>query len=278
MNFWLATFTDAVLIGTCIGYLDLIQGFMGRYYYGFFAVMMCGAYATFLFPSGHPVLALVYLLTLVVFAATTYFALARLEPQLFALFSLAQLMFVQCLTQELRARTGGESGLDLPNAFLRIGPASRSIITLCICAILIYCSYKLHNSHLAKVLTAFGDQTDFLQFFRSAFRNSIVAVTVLTAVAAAILGILLAFSFTRVDPKQYSIDEAFNISVLLIIGGRASILGAVAAPAIIWLMRATIEQQFDQPLYFGLLLQLLMVAFLIYRPNGLWGVAFNERH
>jgi len=278
MGFWLTTLTEVILIASCISYLDLVHGFMGRYYFGFFAVMMCAAYAVFLAPSGHPGIAACYGLAVLLFAVTNYFALARMESQLFALFSLAQLMFAQCLTQELRTKTGGDSGLEVPMRLLATRPELRSLITLAVCAIMLFIAYKLHDSHLSKILTAYGDQSDFLQFFRPAFRNAIVAVTAFTAVSAAVLGVLLAFSFSRIDPRQYSIDEAFNISVLLIIGGRASIIGAIAAPAIILIIRATVEQRLNQPLYFGLGLQLAMIAFLLLRPNGVWGDPFYGRN
>ena len=277
MQYWIFTLTEAVLIAVCVSYLDLVQGLMDRYYYGFVAIMMCSTYGVFLIPSSHPLIALLYWIVVLLFASTNFFALLRFDPQLFALFSLSQLMFAQYLTQELRSTTGGDSGLELPASIAGMSAIARCAITLSVCAALLYAARRLHKAHLAKVLTAYGDGAKYLRFFRPVYPHSVAVVTAFTVLSASLVGVLLAFLSSRVDPRHYSLDEAFNLCVLLIIGGRGRMSGAVIAPAAIWIIGATVERQFDQPLYFGLALQLAMIMFLVFRPSGIWGLSFHER-
>jgi len=277
MQFWIFTLTEAILIAVCISFLDLVQGLMDRYYFGFVAIMMCATYGVFLIPSAHPLVAILYWVVVLVFAVTNFLALLRFEPQLFALFSLSQLLFAQYLTQELKTATGGDSGLELPVSISGIRLIVRCAITLFVCLLLLYAARRLHKVHLAKVLTAYGDEAKYLRFFRPVYPYSVAVVTAFTVLSASVVGVLLAFLSSRVDPRHYSMDEAFNLCVLLIVGGRGSMAGAIVAPIIIWIIGATVEQQFDQPLYFGLTLQVAMIAFLVFRPTGIWGHNFHER-
>jgi branched-chain amino acid transport system permease protein len=97
---------------------------------------------------------------------------------------------------------------------------------------------------------------------------------VLGAVFAAMAGALFAHLITVVTPKTYSVLLAFNLVVMVVIGGSGSIIGAfVAAVAITSLSEALRPTEESLGLY-GLsqvIVALSLILALFLRPQGLFG-------
>jgi branched-chain amino acid transport system permease protein len=97
---------------------------------------------------------------------------------------------------------------------------------------------------------------------------------VLGAFFAAIAGALISHLITVVTPKTYSVLLAFNLVVIVVIGGSGSITGAVVAAAAITILSDSLRP-FEESLgLYGtsqVIVALCLILVLIFRPQGMFG-------
>lgn len=97
---------------------------------------------------------------------------------------------------------------------------------------------------------------------------------VLGAIFAAIAGALMVHIISVVTPKSYGILLAFNLVVMIVIGGSGSIVGAVlAAFAITGLSEVLrpVEESFNLYGMSQVIVALSLILVLYFRPQGLFG-------
>ncbi len=97
---------------------------------------------------------------------------------------------------------------------------------------------------------------------------------VIGAVMAAMAGALLAHLISVVTPKTYSILLAFNLVVMVVIGGSGSIFGAVIAAAAITFVSETLRPAEEYLGLYGLsqvVVAVCLILVLFVRPKGLFG-------
>lgn len=97
---------------------------------------------------------------------------------------------------------------------------------------------------------------------------------VLGAVFAAMAGALFAHLITVVTPKTYSVLLAFNLVVMVVIGGAGSIIGAVVAAAAITSLSEALRPAEESLQLYGLsqvVVALSLILVLFFRPQGLFG-------
>jgi len=97
---------------------------------------------------------------------------------------------------------------------------------------------------------------------------------VLGAVFAAVAGALMVHLISVVTPKSYGILLAFNLVVMMVIGGSGSIVGAVlAAFAITGLSEVLrpVEESFNLYGMSQVIVALSLILVLYFRPQGLFG-------
>lgn len=97
---------------------------------------------------------------------------------------------------------------------------------------------------------------------------------VLGAVFAAMAGALLAHLITVVTPKTYSVLLAFNLVVMVVIGGAGSIIGALIAAAAITSLSEALRPAEETLGLYGLsqvIVALSLILVLFFRPQGLYG-------
>ena len=97
---------------------------------------------------------------------------------------------------------------------------------------------------------------------------------VLGAVFAAIAGALMVHLISVVTPKSYGILLAFNLVVMIVIGGSGSIIGAIiAAFAITGLSEVLrpVEESFNLYGMSQVIVALSLILVLYFRPQGLFG-------
>ena len=96
----------------------------------------------------------------------------------------------------------------------------------------------------------------------------------LGACLAAVIGALMAHLISVVTPKTYSVVLAFNLVVMVVIGGSGSITGAVVAAAGITLLSETLRPLEEAVGLYGLsqvIVALSLILVLFFRPRGLFG-------
>lgn len=97
---------------------------------------------------------------------------------------------------------------------------------------------------------------------------------VLGAVFAAMAGALFAHLITVVTPKTYSVLLAFNLVVMVVIGGSGSIIGALVAAAAITSLSESLRPAEEKLGLYGLsqvIVALSLILVLFFRPQGLFG-------
>ena len=103
-----------------------------------------------------------------------------------------------------------------------------------------------------------------------------------SAALAAVAGVLLAHYLGVFSPREFYFQITFALLVMLIVGGMASVSGAVVGAALVTMLieaLRTVEEEvnsryFDEPAVFGLTdigLSLAVLAVLFWRRNGLFG-------
>lgn len=101
-----------------------------------------------------------------------------------------------------------------------------------------------------------------------------LAAFVLGAVIAAIAGAMMAHLITVVTPKSYGIGLAFNLVVMVVIGGAGSISGAALAAIAITAISEGMRPVEESLNFYGLsqvVVALALIVALLYRPAGLFG-------
>lgn len=94
------------------------------------------------------------------------------------------------------------------------------------------------------------------------------------AVVAAVCGALMAHLVSVVTPRSYSVALAFNLVVMVVIGGQGSIAGALVAAAAITALSESLRPVEEGLGLYGLsqmTVALALVAALLLRPKGLFG-------
>jgi branched-chain amino acid transport system permease protein len=97
---------------------------------------------------------------------------------------------------------------------------------------------------------------------------------VIGAVLAAVIGALMAHLISVVTPRSYSVALAFNLVVMVVIGGSGSIAGAVLAAAGITLLSESLRPLEEAAGLYGLsqvIVALALILVLFFRPRGLFG-------
>jgi branched-chain amino acid transport system permease protein len=96
---------------------------------------------------------------------------------------------------------------------------------------------------------------------------------VLGAFFAAIAGALLAHLISVVTPKTYSVLLAFNLVVMVVVGGAGSITGAVMAASAITILSEALRPVEEAMALYGLsqvIVALALILVLYFRPQGLF--------
>jgi branched-chain amino acid transport system permease protein len=138
-----------------------------------------------------------------------------------------------------------------------------------------FISRRLVNSPFGNVLRSIREDELFAQSLGKNVNHYKVLVFSIGAGLAAIGGALYAYYITFIDPTSFTVPESIFMLSIVIVGGAGrlggSILGAVLLIFIPELLRfigmpSSIAANMRQILYGGLL-----VAFMVLRPEGIWG-------
>ncbi len=95
-----------------------------------------------------------------------------------------------------------------------------------------------------------------------------------SAFFTAIAGSLWAHYLTSFSPKVFYFDLAFRVITMLVIGGMGSVTGSVLGPVFITAIAESLRRIEDATLLYGvsqIVLAVLFIAIIIFRPGGLMG-------
>jgi branched-chain amino acid transport system permease protein len=200
-------------------------------------------------------------------------ATLRVSGHYLALATMAFSAIVQLALIHGDSLTGGASGMPVPTLqiFGHNFSTGRDLyyVVLPITAVLFVMTANIMQSRFGRGLTALRQSEtaaeamglDVLRYKAVAFAAS--------GFLGAIGGGLLALLSTYLDPSQFSITQAVYFLAVAVVGGLLSVGGVIASSALFVLLPELL-QSFQS--YLGLVFALLLLGFVVVRPDGLASV------
>ncbi|MBI4548913.1 MAG: branched-chain amino acid ABC transporter permease [Ignavibacteriae bacterium] len=149
------------------------------------------------------------------------------------------------------------------------------LLTLVFAVLVFFIARRLVQSPFGNVLRAIREDEIFAQSLGKNVNYYKVMVFSIGAGLVAIGGALYAYYITFIDPTSFTVPESIFMLSIVIVGGAGrlsgSIIGAILLVSIPELLRflgmpSSVAANMRQILYGGLL-----VAFMMFRPQGIWG-------
>ena len=272
----LITATDVVIFALAVLGLNILVGWTGLTSFGHGAWFGIGAYAvailqTRLFP-GDMALPLIGALAISALAALVAGGLIlRRRGVYFSLLTLAFTAMLYAIAFRWTDLTGGENGIgNLQRwAVLQDSRAYYAAVSA-IAFVVLVALWRFRRSPMGSVLVAIRENEQRAGFLGYATNRYKLAAFVISATITGLAGALSAYShrFTSADP--ISIAFSGELLAMVVIGGMRSFLGPALGALFYILFREFLSiYTADWLLYFGL----LFVAFIVFSPDGLVGIA-----
>lgn len=289
-NYAIRLLSYAGLYVTLVVSLNLVNGITGIFSLGHVAFMAIGAYSSvlltypverraFTFPTlplwfqemslSFPLSLLVGGLLATLVAIVIGFPLLRLRGHYLALGSLALLVIVETLAINLEPITRGARGLaGIPTYTTPLWVWATAIVTVYVVARIKASGFGLLLQTIRQDDIAAGAVGVRLTRYR-------LMSFAVSAFFAGVAGGMWAHLVGVIAPSIFSYDLTFRIIVMLIIGGLGSVTGSVVGAIALFLLPEALTY-LESADTFGLsqlLLAVLLILVMIFRPNGLLGTA-----
>lgn len=268
---------------TALG-LTLLMGYGGQISLAQGAFYGIGAYTSGVLSVKFGLSPWMGLLAGVLLAATIAYVVGvptlKLKEQYLALATAGIGIIIQILFKELNGLTGGPSGLvGIP--YLALGPFEFKgevrffYLTVVVAALAFIGARSLVDSRIGRALRAVhGSEVaaEAMGVDTVALKHQIF---VLSAVYASVAGSLYAHYVNYISPDLFTYGESIHFAMMVVIGGVASVWGALLGSAVMLLLTDALRKVLPliipgaggdvEMAFFGLLLVVLM----IYMPEGL---------
>ncbi len=261
-----------VTVGLC-----LLMGYTGQVSLGQAAFFGTGAYISAILSTRYNINP--WLAMLIAATGTGIFAYAiglpifRLKGNYLAMATLGLGIIVWILFRELSQYTGGPDGLGgIPNlsigGFAFDSNLKRYFLVwfFCVCVLLI--SQNIVRSRTGRALRAIHSSEAAAESIGINAAQFKVKIFVLSAVFASLAGSLYAHHTHAIGPSSFDFLGSVMILVMAVVGGLASIWGAIFGAATIQYLKSEVLVQLgnNDVIVYGLLLMLVM----IFMPKGLF--------
>jgi branched-chain amino acid transport system permease protein len=97
---------------------------------------------------------------------------------------------------------------------------------------------------------------------------------VISAFFTAVAGSLYAHYLTSFSPNAFYFDLAFRVITMMVVGGMGSVTGSIVSTGLVYILDEILRNIQDRTLLYGLsdlILAVIFLAIIIYRPEGLFG-------
>ena len=276
--------TEVVVFALACMALNVLVGTTGLVSFGHGAWFGLGAYAAGLaqkewFPGGFVAPMLVALGVVLALAAAFGFLVLRRRGVYFSLLTLALAAMLYAVAFRWTALTGGENGLGGITRPLLLGLSFDSaeayyMLVATIALVLMGLLWRFHRSPLGTVLVAIRENEQRARFVGYATNRYKLAAFTLSAGLTGLAGVLLLFNNRMTSAEPISVAFSGEMLAMVIIGGMRSFLGPALGALFFVIFRDFLSRITENwLLWFGL----LFVAFIVFSPTGLVGVAQRIR-
>lgn len=269
--------------------LNLTNGFTGLFSLGHPGFMAVGGYvaAILTFPTARKAMLLPALpawlaaqqwsllpsillggLCATVTAFIVGFPVLRLKGHYLAVATLGFLIIVQVVITNLDSFTRGPLGLNgLPMLTNLWWIYLWVVITVYVC-------WKVKHSSLGRTMLAIREDEIAAECLGIPLARRRILALALGAFFAGVAGGLWAHLVTAITPTSFSVIMAFNLVVMVVVGGTGSITGALLAAGFLTLVVEVLRPLEESLEAYGIsevILSIALVMILVFRPQGIFG-------
>jgi len=154
-------------------------------------------------------------------------------------------------------------------------PSQYLVLFLAAAALCFFLARRLTHSPFGRVLKAIREDEVATQALGKNITRFKVLVFVVAGALAAVAGNLYAHYITFINPFSFTLEESIFIMAVVIVGGAGNLWGSLLGAAVLVIMPESLRFLQVPPTVSGAIRQLiygvLLVLFMRFRPQGLWG-------
>ena len=260
--------------------LDLILGYAGIVSLGHAAFFGTAAYTAALFSKfvwGEPLTGLIVGTTAAALLGyVSSFVIARFRHLTLIMITLGLGLLLQEAANSASWLTGGSDGFQGMNIWPLLGTFEWDLYgytaysySLIVLFVLFLCSRRLIHSPFGLALRGIRENAVRMPAIGAASRAHIRTVYTISAAMAGIAGVLIAQTTQAVALDSLSFERSADLLVMVVLGGGGRLYGGLVGAIIFMVAR----DQFSgiAPQYWYFWIGLLLVAVVIFLPNGILG-------
>lgn len=198
------------------------------------------------------------------------FPVLRLRGHYLAVATLGLIFIVQSLAVNMSGITRGALGLS------GLSPLTSLWWVYLFVALTIYVCWQLKHSSLGRTMLAIRENELAAACLGIKVARTRVLAFALGAFFAGIAGGLWVHLVTLISPNSFTFMMAFQLVVIVVLGGTGSITGAVLVAVILTVSTEVLRPLEEATGLFGasqMIVALVVLLVLIFRPTGLFGTA-----
>ncbi len=192
----------------------------------------------------------------------------RLRGHYLAVATLGVIIIVQVLITNMGGITRGPLGLNGLPALTNLWWVYLWVV------ITVYLAWKIKFSSYGRSMQAIREDELAADCLGINLLRTRIQALVIGAFLAGVAGGLWAHLVTAITPKSYSLNLAFTIVVMVVVGGSGSITGSLLTAFFFSLLTEAFRPLEEGMNVYGIgeiILSLTLILILIYRPSGIFG-------
>lgn len=276
--FQVSQFTNVIFYAITILGLNLLTGYNGQISLGHSAFFGVGAYTAAILISDYDVN---YLLTIPVAAAITFVLgylfgvpALRLKGLYLALVTLALAVVFVPIVRRFEGLTGGVQGISISTPESPVGGLADDqwlyYVCLTVGAVMFLLAWNLVHGRIGRAMVAVRDNEIAAETMGVNIARTKTLTFAYSAMYAGIGGALYTFAIRFVSPESFTLTQGIGFLAALVIGGVATISGAVFGALFIQYVPAWASD--INPALGGLIYGLALIVFMLVAPGGIVGL------
>ncbi|WP_244894097.1 branched-chain amino acid ABC transporter permease [Planobispora rosea] len=271
----LSIMTSAAIFVMLAAGLNIVVGYCGLLDLGYAAFLAVGAYTSGVLATRFdlpllatvPAVLVVTVLAGIVIGAPTL----RLRSDYLAIVTLGFGEIIRITANNLDV-TGGPSGIyGIPH--LADGPVAFYYLTVAVVSLAVLGAARLGRSRLGRAWRFVREDEDAAEATGVNTYRVKLAAYIAGAIWGGLAGVLFAAHLSAVSPASFTFLQSALVLMAVVLGGMGSVPGVVLGAIVISLLPEVLRDLAD---YRFFLFGVLLIGFMLLRPQGLWPARSKE--